>query len=125
MVLFSFITGHFWIYPNTIAQSWDASLAHLHYFKLREEMNAAIDQEGYDRTKIGTFFPYNHSEETTRLNGNTIEFKPCDFDNDELIIESNVINDFSDNQLNCLQTDFLLVDSVSSSGIYLKLYRRK
>jgi len=50
------LTGHFWIYPDKIAKSWDCTLAHLPYYELREECFNYIDQQKLDYNDISAGF---------------------------------------------------------------------
>jgi hypothetical protein len=52
------ITGHFWIYPDKMAQEWDGKLTHFPYYKLRKECFEYIDknQLSYDEISAGTCF---------------------------------------------------------------------
>ena len=50
------LTGHFWIYPDKIAKSWDCTLAHLPYYGLREECFSFIDQQKLDYNDISAGF---------------------------------------------------------------------
>jgi len=50
------LTGNLWIYPDKIAKSWDCTLAHLPYYKLREECFNYIDQQKLDYHQISSGF---------------------------------------------------------------------
>jgi hypothetical protein len=52
LILIFRITGHFWIYPDRIAQEWDGKLTHLPYYELRKECFMYIDENGWDYNKI-------------------------------------------------------------------------
>jgi len=49
------LTGNLWIYPDKIAKSWDCTLAHLPYYKVRDECFNYIDQQklGYNQISAG------------------------------------------------------------------------
>ena len=51
-------TGHFWIYPDKIAKSWDCTLSHIPYYELRKECFRYIDENGinYDNISAGFCF---------------------------------------------------------------------
>jgi len=50
------LTGHFWIYPDKIAKSWDCTLAHLPYYGLRKDCFHYIESEKLDYKEISAGF---------------------------------------------------------------------
>ena len=56
LVLCFELTGHFWIYPEKIAKSWDCTLAHLPYYELRTECFNYIDLQKLDYKDISAGF---------------------------------------------------------------------
>ncbi len=56
VVLCCELTGHFWIYPDRIAKSWDCTLAHLPYYTLREDCFQYIDEQKLDYKDISGGF---------------------------------------------------------------------
>lgn len=56
VILLFELTGHFWIYPEKIAQSWDSTLAHLPYYELRKKCFDYIDQQKINYEKISAGF---------------------------------------------------------------------
>ena len=51
-------SGHFWIYPDKIAKSWDCTLSHIPYYELRKSCFRYIDENGinYDNISAGFCF---------------------------------------------------------------------
>lgn len=49
-------SGHFWIYPDNIAKSWDCTLSHIPYYSLREECFNFIDDNGIDYNDVSAGF---------------------------------------------------------------------
>ena len=51
-------SGHFWIYPDKIAKSWDCTLSHIPYYELRKTCFRYIDENGinYDNISAGFCF---------------------------------------------------------------------
>lgn len=61
LTLFFFISGHFWIYPERIAKSWDGTLALFPYYELRKECFKYIDQSKIDYGQLsGSMWIYGH-----------------------------------------------------------------
>ena len=54
--IFFELTGNLWIYPEQIAKSWDCTLAHLPYYKLRKDCFNYIDSEKLDYNDISSGF---------------------------------------------------------------------
>jgi hypothetical protein len=50
------ITGNFWIYPDKISKAWDATLAHLPYYELREECLDYLAKNNFDTILVSGGF---------------------------------------------------------------------
>jgi len=62
LILCMELTGHFWIYPDKIAKSWDCTLAHLPFYELRKECINYIASEKMNYKEIsGGFCLYGNS----------------------------------------------------------------
>jgi hypothetical protein len=92
------ITGNFWVYPQPISTGWDSTLAHLPYYRLRSEMLTYIDTEKINRLDIGTAFPNIRPPQLVDLQDN-VPFSKIDFEKNKYILYSNVMNDFSKDDL--------------------------
>jgi hypothetical protein len=44
VMLAGLLSGNFWVYPDTMAKGWDATLAHLPYHHLRQKMRQYINR---------------------------------------------------------------------------------
>lgn len=55
-ILFFSITGHAWIYPEKISQSWESTLLHTPYYKLRKECYNYIDSCRWNYNDISSGF---------------------------------------------------------------------
>ncbi len=118
------VTGNLWIYPKNIAQGWDASLAHLPFYKLRDKMINYIDEEALNYTEIGTVFPQKGSFELYDLNERKEGFVELDFEKNKYILYSTIMNDFSDEQLELLENTWEVKRKFASGGIEVILYQR-
>lgn len=56
VALISQLTGHLWVYPDKIAQSWDATLAHIPFYQLRKDCFDYIDDNGIDYSEVSGGF---------------------------------------------------------------------
>ncbi len=131
VVVISLLSGHFWVYPDHIAKGWDASLAYLPYLELNEEMTDYIKTQNIPFEKVGSEFPAVNPRKFTHLTNELQHFidkdayKMSDF---PYILQSNVMNDFSEVDLAELQqTDgkWRLEKELKKGQVYLRLYVRK
>jgi hypothetical protein len=125
IVLGVLVSGNFWVYPERIAQGWDATPAHWPYYKLRSEMQQYIILENIPSEEVGSFFPFNFSVFDTDLTGARVATKPAEIDRDKFIVYSNVFN-----------VDDEIIDELFRSGnwiarkkirygsVYISLYQR-
>ena len=118
------LAGNFIIYPAKVAQGWDASLAALPYFELREQMIDFIADNDIDFKEVGTAFPNYGAMEFLELNGVYVGFHQIDFENEKYIFYSNVFNDFSDQQIDNLQSEWELMKEYRKNRITVALFRR-
>lgn len=134
--------GNFWVYPQHIAQGWDATLAHWPYYELRQQALDFIEQENLPLDSIGTAFPEIGPLHYRDLSGfqardrisrqpdrisrrpGRIGFKTKDLDTDPYILWSNVMNDFSDAERAALQQDWLPLRRWKKGAVEMVLYGR-
>jgi hypothetical protein len=115
------VTGHLWIYPASIAQGWDSSLAYLPYQQMRKEMIHYIDQKGIKINEVQAFFPALSTLDECELNNDVRQFSSS---NDELyLLDSNVFN-LPDSTLNKIESDFTIINAMKRGGITLTLYQK-
>ncbi len=120
----SLVSGHFWVYPERIAKGWDATLAHLPYFTLRQEMMTYLDQHQIDWQQVGSDFPNLAPPAATDLTHDQRHFPAKDLRRHTYILYSNVFNGFTDQELAELQRHWITVHEVRKGQVYLRLYRK-
>jgi hypothetical protein len=118
------ITGNFWVYPQPISTGWDSTLAHLPYYNLRLEMLQYIDKEKINRQDIGTAVPNVRPPQLVDLQDN-IPFSKIDFEKNKYILYSNVMNDFSKNDLDVLKTGWKTVKILRGGQVVFILYKKE
>lgn len=64
------LTGNLWIYPEQIAKSWDCTLGHMPYYKLRKNCFNYIDNEKIDYHNISSGFCLYGKRDYVELNKN-------------------------------------------------------
>jgi len=122
-LLIGLLSGHLWVYPRSIAQAWDASLAYLPYNSLRKKVIAELDAEKIPLAKVGTWFPAIGPLEFKDLNDRQEGFKSADLDTDTLVFYSNVFNDPTDEELKRLET-WTIVSKWEFLTVETLLYRK-
>lgn len=117
-------TGHLWVYPDSIAQSWDTTLAHLPYFHLKAKMIDYLDEQDIPLGEVGTAFPEIGPQHLKDLSGRTDGFAPRDLATQRYILYSNVMNDFSDTEREQLEAAWSVDKKMERGGVKLILYRK-
>jgi len=125
IALAGLISGNFWIYPDHIAKGWDSTLAHLPYYKIRSEMIQYIVKQKIPFDQVGTEFPNTATFENIDLNGSMKFFPEKNMKTNPYIFYSNIFNDFSDQELIDLKTNWNVLKKIKRCGVYGILYKRK
>lgn len=124
LIIAILISGHFWIYPDKIAQGWDASLAHLPYFSLRAEFF-----EEHGELEACTDFPMNKSNRATQSDLNLPEHSWLQANNKwnscDLVIYSNIINDIPESQYDEIMEKGNILKKVEKRGIKMLLIEKE
>ncbi len=122
------LSGHFWVYPDHIAKGWDASLAYLPYFELNDEATAYIEAQNIPFEAVGSEFPavnprkFTHLQETDL--GHFVDKDAYEMTDFKYILQSNVMNDFSEQDLEALQSakgDWRLEKEFRKGQVYIRL----
>lgn len=123
--LISLLLGNFWVYPEKIAQGWEASLAHLPFYNLQLEMNNYLDEHKIPYHEVGTTFPILGKHDVIFLNGDNRAFQSKNVGKDKYVLYSNSMNDFSDKEIELLHADYQVVKTLNSPTVYIQLFERK
>jgi len=131
LLIIALISGHFWVYPDKIAQGWDSSLAHVPYFKLRQEMIDFIQQNNIPPNQVITGTPNQFPLKETDLTDDLWHFTNSDDIPKEqrnsapFVFYSNVFNDIPDSFYDELHTNWEVVKTLESGGIRVTLFRNR
>ena len=117
------LSGNFWIYPPKIAQGWDATLAHLPYYKLRKKAIQYIDKEKIDFKEVQTFFPNTATLDRIDLNNDFRNFENFD-GKSRYVFYSNVFN-IEDAVYDQINLNYIKVKSFKSKGIEIVIFKKK
>lgn len=115
LVFTGLVSGNFWVYPQPISTGWDSTLAHLPYYRLRNEMIQYIDNQGIKYSEVGTTFPNLRPFKLVDLKENTEgdNFSPLDLKKNHYIFYSNVMNDFNKKELAILEKEWQVVKKMT------------
>lgn len=120
----SLLLGNLWVYPKKIAQGWDSTLAHLPYYKLRNEMIDFIEKEDIPFSKIGSAFPNLTSFKHIDLVNEAHHFKVKNLDKQAYIFYSNIFNDFTDKEIDDLEKNWTVVKELERRNVCVVLYQQ-
>jgi hypothetical protein len=123
IVLIGLVAGNCWVYPKKISMGWDSTLAHLPWYGLREQMIDFIEAKGINFEQVGTAFPNIGPTENIELNGMEEGFKEKDLRRDCYVFYSNVMNDFSDAEMDELEHRWQEMKRLETGGVCIILYK--
>ena len=106
VVVLLVLCGHIQLYPGTISNGWDCTLAHADYFPLRRQLEDFLAINTIDKSEIGTVFPMNNSLRQSHMDTDSVRMRNIHgetMDSLPYILYSNIGNDFSDEQVAALQ----------------------
>lgn len=122
------ISGHFWVYPVPIANGWDASLAHIPYFKVKDEVLEYAKKNNISYTKIYTYPPLHKSDYYTRLSPIKEAHLPLLDEHSQdapYILYSNISNHFNRKELNRLKEHYIAMYQKKMGYVEVILYQKK
>lgn len=116
------LSGHFWVYPDSVSKGWDSSLAYLPYFDLRQRMIDYIKQKDipFDQVSTGAFNEqvFDHYD----LSGDTAHFTLKGLDN-KYLFYSNIYNNYSDQELDELKCCWNKKQEFKKGQVRVTLYQ--
>lgn len=126
IVFFGLASGNFWVYPQPIATGWDSTLAHLPYYRLRNEMLQFIDNQNISYADIGTAFPNLRSFALIDLktHPSVSSFVRLDLSKNQYVFYSNVMNELTGEQLHVLKTHWQVVHILRRGQVEVILYKK-
>lgn len=108
------------VYPEKVAQSWDSTLAHLPYYKLREQVKAFFLEQNVAYVEVGASFPLLQTLEDTDLIDDSSAFSSIDFDNNRFVIYTNISN--LDDEMIDKISEYPCVKSFEKNGIFMNIH---
>ena len=118
----SLLAGHLYVYPETLSQGWDSSLAYKPYIKLRSQMVDYMDRSGILFAETATFFPNKNTDDHLLLNGSGRIMKAFDEGKHTYVFYSNVYN-VADKDQQSLYEHYTIVKQYYSRGVKVVLFK--
>ena len=123
IMLIGLLSGNFWTYPDTIAKGWDATLAHIPYYGLRNKMLDYIDDRNISFSDIGTEAPNNYQMKYYDLSDDERFITIKDFKRNKYIFYSNIYNLFTDEEITLLKTKWVIEKEFRCLLVRVTLYK--
>ncbi len=111
IMVLGLLSGHFWVYPDKVSQGWEASLAHLPYFQVRDNINTYVLKNNLNKNKIATGSPNKYLLMHSDLQKGQEKYLDIDevkYDTLSYVIYSNIFNDFADSTYNDIHANWKL-----------------
>jgi len=120
------VSGNLWIYPERYGNGWDSSLKSLSYFKQKNQLDVFIKSHNISPAVVGTKWPMNFDDYDTKLDNTHFMFADIEklpLKNFEYIVQSNISNNFTTNEINELNNQWILEKQFFSWPVYIKLFK--
>jgi hypothetical protein len=118
------VSGSFWVYPDKIAKGWPSTMAHIPYHKLHRQMLVYIENNKIDLKTIGSLTPNLSPLRNMYVNNDNRKFAHLDFEKNEYVFYSNICNDFTDEEIDELRTNWTVQHAIRSIGVKVILYKK-
>lgn len=120
LLFIGLITGNFWIYPKSISQGWDATLAHVPYHSLRTKAIHYLDDEKINISDVGSFFPNYSTLDLIDLSGNQRAFAKFTGKNKYAFCAT--VYNLSDDELDLLSKNYTILKEFNNLNITITIY---
>lgn len=127
LVFISLLAGILLIYPHRIAQAWDATPVHYHYYQQVENAVSYLKEKNIPLNEVGTVFPSVGPRDWRNLDGEQQGFKPANLAEDRYLFVSIIHNDWSDEQLDQIEKSGqwkMMRKQIRTPGIWSTIYKR-
>ncbi|MDR2824503.1 MAG: glycosyltransferase family 39 protein [Prevotellaceae bacterium] len=124
VILLFEITGHFWVYPEKIAQSWDSTLAHIPYYELRRETFRFIDDNKFIYNEIAGGFVISGNNKFIQL-ADTNAIIGGDMEHAKYFLYSNISN-LNDEKIAELKNPqlWIPIKTFKKCAVFITVYKR-
>jgi hypothetical protein len=122
-LLGSLLLGNFIVYPDKISQGWDASLAHIPYWGLRQNAIKYMDDNQIPILETASFFPNSTTIDNVDVNGDMRSFTRFT-GTEKYIFYSNVYN-LSDDELYILDHKYFTLKTFQKRNVRIEIMQKK
>ncbi len=123
LIIVGLLTGNLWVYPKKISQGWDSTLAHLPWYGLVGKAQQYLTKEKIPYDIVGTAFPNIGERGLYELDGRQEGFVEKDFQRNCYILYSNIMNDFSNSEIDELEANWPVIYQKEKMGVCLIIYK--
>lgn len=120
------VSGNLWMYPERYGNGWDSSLKSLSYYKQKELLDVFIKSQNISPAMVGTKWPMNFDDYDTKLDNTHFMFSDIEnfpLKNFEYIIQSNISNNFTAEEIKELNSEWILEKRFFSWPVYINLFK--
>jgi hypothetical protein len=121
IIICCLVLGNFIFYPKSISQGWDASLAHIGYYKGIENVIHHLEENNIEPVTVFTTFPHLATFDEIGINGNFNHFSAFDSNIEMKYI---LVSNFASIQVLDLPKDYIEVYSNSKFGSNFILFQK-
>ncbi|HJX70963.1 MAG TPA: hypothetical protein VJ346_03395, partial [Bacteroidales bacterium] len=104
-------------------KGWDSTIAHLPFHSLRKKMITYIETSQIPFSAVGSDVPNTYPQKITHLTDDLRFFHLKDLKSDKYVFYSNVINMFSDEEIDELKGQWILEKEYRCMQVKVQLYR--
>ena len=119
------LSGSFWVYPDKIAQGWDATPAHWPYYQVRLEMQEYLNKNQIPACETGSYSPNIASYKSIDLIENNLALKDADLQKGKFILFSNVYNRKDDVIDTLFSGKSWIKEKIIKKSVYMILFKRR
>lgn len=120
LVAVAFLGGNLMVYPDNISQGWDASLAHIHYWKVRQQALDYMEENQIAPDQICKY-GFGNSNDDSDLGGDVRRYK---ITNDCPYAMCSNIDNLPDNDLAYLEKEYTRLKRFQKMGVWIDLLKR-
>ena len=120
LLFIGLISGNLWIYPKSISQGWDATLAHVPYHSLRMNAIGYLDENEIKISEVASFFPNYTTLDLIDFSGDKRSFAKFTGKNN-YVLNSTVYN-LSDENIKTLESNYTILKEFNNFNITITIH---
>ncbi len=119
------LLSHRIVYPDSISQGWDSSLAYVPYIAQVDIVEDYLVEQGIPCAEVGTYFPLRGNSEYRDLDDRDCNYQAAEIGQHKYLITSNIMNDLKSIDQSLIEANYNRMESWKNNGVYLHLYQLK